>query len=315
MDTDAGDNYSVAGDNIGSEFPDLTSHGGGLGSTASINYDSDSNLEYGYVSASLAVVDTDQDGDADVAYFPVTSSYKPTDEGGGGVSDVEDPGSSWIYKVVFNATDPDDVEWCEFYDPMDGTASDAGIGARPEVFYAATTAWMKDGSLGVYWGTGTPFDRDDTSVSGYFFAMKDENPTDCSSQAQAISCQGNPGYYQLPNAGEGLTSSPVVYAGVAYFTTYAPNTDRCEAGEGRLYGLYFDDCSGGIDDDGDGIGDSPSTGAFDGYLSQPTISDQGTVIFGSASPATDGSSAIVETIEAAGSSNLGTRTMAWMEMM
>ncbi len=301
LDTSAADNYSVLGDNVGSEHPDPSGYASGL------NYDSDSALEYGYISASLALVDTDQDGDVDVGYFPMTTSYRPADEGGGGKSDVQDPGSSWIFKVLFNATDPDDLTWCEFYDPQ------PELGARPEVFYAATTAWMTDGSLGVYWGTGTPFDRSGTQ-NGYFFAMKDPSPTSCT-PAEPMTCDGNPGYYQLPNSGESLTSSPIVYAGVVYFTTYAPNADQCQIGEGRLYGLYYDDCSGGIDDDGDGVGDEASTDPVEGFLSQPTVTEMGTVMYGSATPTTDGSENIVETISAVGSTMLGTRTMAWMEMM
>lgn len=310
LNTDTSDNYTVAGDNVGSVHPDPAGYAQGL------NYDGDTKLEYGYVSAALAMVDVDQDGDIDVGYFPMTTSYRPTDEGGGGRDDVEDPGSSWMFKVILSTTDPDDFQWCEFYDPLEGSTGTNGIPdtRRPEVFYAATTAWMDDGSLGVYWGTGTPFDRSGTD-NGYFFAMRDEDPLDCTSKASPITCDGHPGYYPLANAGESLTSSPIVYAGVVYFTTYTPNPDQCEMGEGRLYGLYYDDCSGGIDTDGDGVGDEAATDPTDGYLSQPTVTEMGTVIYGSATPATDGSSAIVETITAAGSQMLGTRTMAWMEMM
>jgi Neisseria PilC beta-propeller domain len=310
LDDDTSDDYVLAGDNIGSKHPDPAGYSSGL------NYDSDAAIEYGYVSAALAMVDVDQDGDVDVGYFPVSTSYRPTDEGGGGKSDVQDPGSSWMYKVVLNSADPDDVEWCEFYDPLDGTDGSNGIpgNRRPEVFYAATTSWMDDGALAVYWGTGTPFDRSGTDA-GFFFAMRDEDPTDCSSKATPITCDGNAGYFPLPNSGEALTSSPIVYAGVVYFTTYTPNGDQCVNGDGRLYGLYYDDCSGGIDDDGDGTGDSFSTDPVSGYLSQPTVTKMGTVIYGSATPATDGSSAVVETVNAVGTDVLGTRTMAWMEMM
>jgi hypothetical protein len=309
LDQDSTNNYSVAGSNISSKHPEILS---GALSASSLAYDSDSNVEYGYVSAALAAVDYDQDGDVDVAYFPVTTSYKPTDMGGS-VSDVEDPGASWMYKAIFDAGDVDAPTWCLFYDPKEGTDGTNGVGVRPEVFYAATTAWTEGGELAIYWGTGTPFDRTGTST-GYLFAMVDPDPLSCSTP-EPITCDGNPGYYELPYDGEGLTSSPIVYAGVVYFTTYAPNEDQCEIGKGRLYGLYFDDCSGAIDDDGDGEGDLVSTDPMEGYVSQPTVTDMGTIIYGSANPSVDGSDAIVETINAVGSGMLGTRTMAWMELM
>ncbi len=305
--------YDGGGDNIGSKFPDDISMPGGGELPTALNADTDTNYEHGYISAALAAVDVDGDGDGDVLYFPVTTSYRPTDEGGAGASDPEDPGSSWMYKAIIDTTQPDDLTWCEFYDPMTGTDDTNGVGARPEVYYAATTAWLTDGSLGVYWGTGTPFDRD-TSTTGYFFAMYDEEPTSCTSKAQPIPCNGNDGYYPL-DAGEGLTSDPLVYAGVVYFTTYMPDADRCELGNGRVYGLQFDDCMPGMDTDGsDGV--TPADADYvetDGYVSGVTAGD-GMIYYGSANPSMDGSDAAAETIRVATDPFLGTTAIAWMEI-
>jgi hypothetical protein len=298
--------YEDGGDNIGTKFPDSVSMGGGE-TPSDLNLDADSNFEHGYISAALAAVDVDGDGDGDVLYFPVTSTYRPSDEGGAGAADPEDPGSSWMYKAILNTTQPDDLTWCEFYDPMTGTDGTNGVGVRPEVYYAATTAWLTDGSLGIYWGTGTPFDRD-ASNTGYFFAMYDENPTSCASTAQPIPCNGNDGYYPL-DAGEGLTADPLVYAGVVYFTTYVPDADRCEIGNGRVYGLQFDDCSPGIDTNGtDGVtpADAPYEEFADEFVSGVTAGD-GTIYAGT----TDGS---IETIRAATDPFLGTAAIAWMEI-
>ncbi|MDP2306852.1 MAG: PilC/PilY family type IV pilus protein [Pseudomonadota bacterium] len=305
--------YDGGGDNIGTQFPDSVPMGGAETPADLKNLDADPNFEHGYISAALAAVDVDGDGDGDVLYFPVTSSYRPSDEGGAGVADPEDPGSSWMYKAILSTTQPDDLTWCEFYDPFEGTDGTNGIGARPEVYYAATTAWLTDGSLGIYWGTGTPFDRD-TSNTGYFFAMYDEEPRSCTSKAQPLPCNGNDGYYPL-DSGEGLTSDPLVYAGVVYFTTYMPDADRCELGNGRVYGLQFDDCAPGIDTDGsDGV--TPSDSPYvetPGYVSGVSAGD-GTIYYGSANPTTDGSSAAAETIRAATDPFLGTTAIAWMEI-
>ncbi len=280
--------------------------------SSSVQYDDDDHYEYGYIAAALAVVDVDSDGDADTVYFPVTASYKPTDLGGDGPSSPKDPGSTWMYKACIDTTDPDDLTWVEFYDPAD----DAGLSYRPEVYYAATTSWHSDGKLGVYWGTGTPYDRD-SSRNGYFFAVKDSNPKSCSSfSVNPITECGSSGVYELEE-GEGLTSDPIVYANVVYFTTWVPDEDRCEGGTGRLYGLDFEDCSEGIDTNGDGDLDSSDTDYVeheDEYLSSVTVTEQGTIIYGTSNPTTDGSGAAVATIEVVNDPFLGTAAMAWMEV-
>ena len=189
--------YSQRGDN---GHPEASTEGSDL------QYDSDDNYEYGYISAALAVVDTDSDGDADTVYFPVTASYKPSSEGGSGPSSVKDPGSTWMYKACIDTEDPDDLTWVEFFDPKD----DGELDTRPEVYYAATTSWHSDGQLGVYWGTGTPYDRDYSSSPGYFFAVKDSNPKSCTSfDVNPITNCGDNGVYEL-DSGEGLTADPIV---------------------------------------------------------------------------------------------------------
>lgn len=295
--------YSQRGDN---GHPEASTEGSDL------QYDSDDNYEYGYISAALAVVDTDSDGDADTVYFPVTASYKPTSEGGSGPSSVKDPGSTWMYKACIDTEDPDDLTWVEFFDPKD----DGELETRPEVYYAATTSWHADGQLGVYWGTGTPYDRDYSSSPGYFFAVKDSNPKSCTSfDVNPITNCGDNGVYEL-DSGEGLTADPIVYAGVVYFTTWVPNEDRCEGGVGRLYGLNFEDCSEGMDTDGtDGVdsSDEDYIEHEDEYLSGVTVTEQGSLVYGTSNPSGDGSDGIV-TRDVADDPFMGTAAMAWLEV-
>lgn len=302
--------YANGGDNSRDRFPDHAAMGGGA-SASDLDIDADLNLEHGYIASALAAVDVDNDGDVDVLYFPVTTTYLPIDQGGGGVGDPEDPGSSWLYKAIVNPSQPDDLTWCKFYDPRTGTDGTNGIGSRPEVHYAATTAWRADGSLGIYWGTGSPFDRG-ASNRGYFFAMYDEDPTSCTSVAQPIPCAGNDGYYPL-DLGEGFTSDPLVFAGVVYFTTYVPEADRCETGNGRVYGLQYDDCSPGIDTNGaDGVtpADAPYLESL-GYVTGLTERD-GVIYY--ANPDPDGTGDAVETIHAETGAFPGTAAIAWMEI-
>jgi hypothetical protein len=295
--------YSDRGDN---GHPEASSEGSDL------QYDSDSHYEYGYIAAALAVVDTDSDGDADTVYFPVTASYKPTSEDGSGPASIKDPGSTWMYKACIDTEDPDDLTWVEFFDPLD----DGGLSKRPEVYYAATTSWHSDGQLGVYWGTGTPYDRDYSSSPGYLFAVKDSNPKSCTSfDVNPITDCGDEGVYEL-EAGEGLTADPIVYAGVVYFTTWVPNEDRCEGGVGRLYGLDFEDCSEGLDTDGSEDVDSSDEDYIehdDEYLSGVTVTEQGSLVYGTSNPAADGSEGIV-TRDIAEDPFMGTAAMAWLEV-
>jgi hypothetical protein len=143
--------------------------------------------------------------------------------------------------------------------------------------------------------------------------MKDSEPLSCASRAEPIPCNGNDGYYPL-DAGEGLTADPTVYAGVIYFSTYTANPDRCEMGTGRVYGIRFDDCSPGLDTDGDGEATSADTPYIEqeGYVSGVAVTAYGTILYGSSNPDDGGS--VVEAIRTATDPFMGTAAVAWMEI-
>lgn len=299
--------FSDAGENVGTDHPDYAAH------SASLDLDSDGKLEYTYISAPPTVVDTNSDGDGDVAYFPVTLAYDPS----GAVTTSANPGHSYIYKVLFNEEDPDDFDWCEFYDPVDGAENADGdtasggsavaYGSRPEIYYSITTSWLTGGSLGVYWGTGSPFQDNTDSTAGAFFFMMDPDPDSCS-EAKALTCGAETGgFYQL-EAGERLTSDPLVYAGVVYFSTYTPDTDVCTEGEGRLYGLNYEDCGPGLDTTGDGVADSSDDAyvAQSGFVSNIAVGPDGDVFYANG---TD-----IVTMEPPGDPFGRTAMVGWMEM-
>ena len=275
---------------------------------SALKMDTDTHYEYAYISAALAAIDVDSDGDMDTLYFPVTTSYTPSSEGGSGPGTASDPGSTWMYKACIDSSDPGDLTWVEFYDPVD----DGGLLYRPEVYYAATTVWHGDGSLGVYWGSGSPYARD-TARKGDFFAMKDTDPMSCASDTMTtISSCGSSGVYAL-EAGESMTSEPIAFAGVVYFTTWVPEADRCDGGAGRLYGLRFDDCTPGMDTDSSGTADTSDTDYLefeDQRLSGVAITEHGTVMVGTS----DGDAADLQTIEVATDPYAGTAVISWMEI-
>ncbi len=286
----------------------------GVFSATELDSDGDGFYEYGYISAAIAAVDTDSDGDIDVMYFPITTTYGASVDGGE-LSDVEDPGSTWMYKAVIDNDDVDDPTWCEFYDAY------GDIGSRPAVYYAATAAWMTDGTLGVYYGTGTPYDRD-SSDPGYFFAVRDSEPLTCTSGGPGshstgalIEDCGAAGVYELDD-GEGLTGDPLVYAGTVFFSTYVPDDDRCEIGEGRLYGIDYEDCSPALDTNGDGVvddDDDPYT-EVDGYPSAPVVSESGHIYVGGSNSTGESGDSGVQVIETSSEAFLGTSMITWAEI-
>jgi type IV pilus assembly protein PilY1 len=124
----------------------------------------------------------------------------------------------------------------------------------------------------IYFGTGDRENPDDTSVVNRFYAIKNDwtatsplteadlvNVTSnmiqlgTASEKQAVkaSLEAGKGWYiELENAGEKVVSSPRVYGGVVYFTTYTPTgtspidpNDPCAAstvrGVGRLYAVNY----------------------------------------------------------------------------
>ncbi len=301
--------FSAEGESIGADHPDYAAH------SSALDLDSDGKLEYTYISAPPAVVDTNSDGDADVAYFPVTIGYDPDV----GVTPSLSPGQSYIYKVLIDESDPDNFTWCEFYDPVDGaepvaddTASSGGgavaYGSRPEVYYAITTSWMTGGNLGIYWGSGSPFQDNTDSTAGVFFFMMDPEPDSCST-AKALTCGSESGgFYQLA-AGERLTTDPLVYAGIVFFTTYTPNSDVCTEGNGRLYALNYEDCGPGLDTNGDGEADSSDDDYIEepGFVSNAAVGLNGDVFFASGD-------ADFTTVELPSDPFGRTAMVGWMEM-
>jgi type IV pilus assembly protein PilY1 len=124
----------------------------------------------------------------------------------------------------------------------------------------------------IYFGTGDRENPDETGAVNRFYAVKNDwtttSPltesdlvdvtsnwvqlgTAAEKQAVKTSLDSHKGWYiQLENPGEKVVSSPRVYAGVVYFTTYTPTgtspidpTDPCAAstvrGVGRLYALNY----------------------------------------------------------------------------
>jgi hypothetical protein len=116
------------------------------------------------------------------------------------------------------------------------------------------------------------------------------------------------------DAGEGLTSDPIIYAGTVYFSTWVSAADKCDGGTGRLYGLDYSDCTTGIDSNSDGTVDTtdePYIEKEGAYMSGVAVSDKGTLFYGTS--AFDESGAGIGALTTTNNS-LGTATLGWMEV-
>lgn len=230
--------------------------------------DGDLRDERGAVAGTPAMVDLDADGDVDVGYVAVTDLSGAEPE-------------STLFKMILDPHHPDQPEWCEL------GAIEGGSGQPDEAHFAVTASWMSDGTLGLYLGTGTPFDGPDQD-RGAFIGLVDHAPWSC---AEPTPICGDEGRFVL-DKGERLTTDPVVYDGVIYFTTWVADASGCGRGEGRIYGLSYDTCDEAMDADNDGYTD-PFLVVKD-YPSSLVISDQGTLFYATASPDLSRSSAVGE---------------------
>jgi type IV pilus assembly protein PilY1 len=141
----------------------------------------------------------------------------------------------------------------------------------------------------IFFGTGDRTDPNETGVVNRFYAIKNDGSvagtldetdlvdvtddliqlgTEAEKLATQTSLENGKGWFiRLENPGEKVVASPRVYGGVAYFTTYTPDTgggggDPCAAstvrGVGRLYavdyktGAAVSDFSSEVEIDGDG---------------------------------------------------------------
>jgi len=141
----------------------------------------------------------------------------------------------------------------------------------------------------IFFGTGDRTNPGETNVENRFYAIKNDwsvvgtldetdlvdvtdNLIQLGTEAQKLATRtslenGNGWFIRLENPGEKVVSSPRVYGGVAYFTTYtpdisAPSGDPCAAstvrGVGRLYAVEYktgasvSEFSSELEYDGDG---------------------------------------------------------------
>lgn len=168
---------------------------------------------------------------------------------------VGDAGGA-MWRIDMRSDDPDEWKMQRFYDPYAAGAelevSDP-LERQPQVGAPALALDNSQGQLSVVFGAGSiDFVSDGAARTGVFSV---------SEIIEGASVSGELRWHRELDAGESLTGEPLIFGGVAYFTTYVPNNlDACDAGTGRLYGVDFNEGTEGagtdtslpaLDEDGD----------------------------------------------------------------
>jgi type IV pilus assembly protein PilY1 len=175
-----------------------------------------------------AMVDTDLDGFTDTAY----------------IGDLG--GNIWRFKFC-SATDSSSCNtsnWTasRLYERAGGTGA---------IYAAPAVAKDPKGNLWLYWGTGDRLEP--ISVGGgseRIYAVKDTGSTVTLGQLENVTSSNyadtdeKKGWYMiLAGQGEKVLAEPVIFGGVAYFTSYIPTVggDVCQQslGTARLYALGY----------------------------------------------------------------------------
>jgi hypothetical protein len=209
--------------------------------------------------ATAAVIDSDMDGFADRAY----------------VGDLG--GNIWRFSFC-KASDGDGCTTAHWKGSL-FFQRDANTGP---VYTAPAVARDVVGDIWVYWGTGDrlePLARKEYKDG--FFAVRDlgkpvpltsgnlQNISGATQQFTELSAKDG-WYILLGGKGEKVLANPTVFGGVAYFTTYTPESeggDPCEqAGTARLYGISCLDGAGSF------TGGERSTYLGKGISSAPLVS-------------------------------------------
>ena len=229
--------YAIEVADLSSGTPDLTSSGTLLKTFLPVD-SAWSSYAYGFAS-DIAVLDTDYDGFVDRLYV-------------GNLG-----GQMWR----FNVGNHDSSAWTQKMIFWDYTG--AKFFYRPSVTY-------ESGYTFLFFGTGDREHPLNTSVRNRFFGFKDRgsfkwysdlydattnvlqgsdtNSTTITSILGTLSASTNAGWYITLNEhhGEKVLASPLAFNKVAYFTTYAPNTevseDPCSPGNlgvSRLYAVNY----------------------------------------------------------------------------
>ena len=225
------------------------------------------NLQYA-IPATAQGIDTDNDGFMDVAYVG---------DWGGNVW-------RFTFCTAAQAAQPSGCNTSNWTGSLLFNGSTVPSADQSPIYTAPAVAMDGAGNRWVYWGTGdveNPTVTSGANSQGMLFALKDKDLTSTYyiGNMQNISANTatfnnslagqNAGYYIiLPNAGEKILGSPVVFNDYVYFTSYVPTGTICDqTGSALLYSIEYISGAGNF-------GGSRSMNVGTGIPSAPVISQR-----------------------------------------
>ncbi|MEE2903727.1 MAG: PilC/PilY family type IV pilus protein [Myxococcota bacterium] len=177
-----------------------------------------------------------------------------------------------IYKVRFTNSDPSQgMTVRKFFDGRRAVTQVHQDTANILSYTKLVATYDPAGRLTLFFATGNYEDVQDVNEQNYVFKVIDTAPMvmdgsdvddprnlariedACGSNIPGSpfvneGARGGYGVMKLPQ-GEKVIFDPVLGGGSFLFTSYAPDSNTCGVGEGRIYGIYFDDCTQGLNTD------------------------------------------------------------------
>lgn len=213
-------------------------------------------------------LDTDNDSFTDTCYITTTNAS--------------------VYKIRFANGDPSNMTMALFFDArarlsalgLPGAIDTPGVpGIRS--YGRIVAAFDRSRDLRLFYATGNFENVQNTAGTNYFFELTDAAPEAApgpTATPGSVCNVGGTGVYQLP-AREKVIFDPVIANGTVLYTSYAPDPNPCLPGDGYLYGLTYDSCSPGIDDDSNTVTPDVARVALgDGLPSSPVVNERTGVI-------------------------------------
>ena len=215
-------------------------------------------------AGSPTCLDADQDSYVETCYFVTTEAS--------------------LYKVRFgNATFPGDpsrgIDVVKFFDGRDAIARvHPAFQSDVNAYTRVVATFDLAGRLVLFFGSGNFESIADSTEQNYFFKVIDAYPDVQPTADVTIGVGGNnlsrtngacrtldyaassfgtvtstqsPGVLRL-DPGQKILFDPVLAGGTVLFSAYEPNANQCLPGSGFLYGIRYDNCTPGIDSNGDG---------------------------------------------------------------
>ena len=165
-----------------------------------------------------------------------------------------------LWRVDVAAQDPDDWNMSFFFDPY-ADAYNASITDKvrsPLTSEPALSPVPQRGQVVIVFGTGDLDYANDLSQKTLVYSVKEKLSTNAASgsiSSGGVTSEVN--WKTELKEGENLTSRPIIFSNVAYFTSFEPDKlDACEGGTGRIWGVDFLQSDGTdpvarFDEDGD----------------------------------------------------------------